>query len=115
MPTTVKQFFDGEDVRVNDPDDRILEATRDFYLSPNIYLRKGDLIRFNGKSAVFRPDLALPDYDAETTDTTSTAYGLRRGWLKPWKDLNASGITTKVRELPKKVICWFNGLSKPKK
>ena len=96
--------YSGEDVRCDDGDDKTYEATRNFRLSPNITLHKGNLIRFNGKSAVFRAYGYSLAADEETCDLVAIEYGIRRGWLKLWKE--------RKEPLKKRLIGWFRGFLK---
>lgn len=72
----------GDDVRDDDPNDKLFEAPRDLKLG-KMHVSRGTLVRYNGKSAVIRPCGYAPCSDAETNHP-SVAIAIRRGWLKPW-------------------------------
>ncbi len=96
--------YSGDDVRCEDANDKTYEATREFRLSPNISLRKGNVISFNGKSAVFRPSGCVPIADEETCDLVAIEYGIRRGWLKPW--------SARKKPLKERALGWLKGFLK---
>lgn len=81
-PLNKDYFVTGDDVRDDDPRDKIFEATRELKLG-RMLVSRGGLVRYNGKSAVTRPCGYAPICDEETNHP-SVELAIRRGWLKPW-------------------------------
>lgn len=74
----------GTEVRADDPNDQILQTTRDVSIG-SMRLQKGAILKFNGRSVVFRPSGQPSPEDEETNDVPALRCALRRDWIKKLK------------------------------